>query len=385
MNHKIKEGKMHKYLLLSVCGCLISFSANAFETKAQYAYLIDADTGFVMFDKKSDVAMAPASMSKLMTAYMMFDAIKKGQISMEDEFIVSDNAWRKGGVKSGSSTMFLEPNKKVKVKALLRGIIVQSGNDACIVAAEGLAGSEETFAKLMTQKAKELGLTESSFKNATGLPHPEHLMSSRDLARLAQALIRDFPEYYPIYSEKEFTYNKIKQGNRNPLLYSMDGADGLKTGHTEASGYGLTGSVKKDGRRLIMVINGLKSMKARSEESQKLMGYGLSGFENVVVFEKDDVIEQIPVWYGQSEAVPAIASEKVVMTIERGNQKGIETKIVYDTPVSAPIKKGQKLGQLIISAAPNQIKTIDLLASQDIEKVGYFGKLKRIIISAFGK
>lgn len=385
LNHKLKGIKMHKYLLLSVCGCLISFTANAFETNAKYAYLIDADTGFVMYDKKSDVVMAPASMSKLMTAYMLFEAIKNGRISMEDEFVVSDNAWRKGGVKSGSSTMFLEPNKKVKVKDLLRGIIVQSGNDACIVAAEGLAGSEETFAKLMTQKAKELGLTESTFKNATGLPHPEHLMSSRDLARLAQALIRDFPEYYPIYSEKEFTYNKIKQGNRNPLLYSMDGADGLKTGHTEASGYGLTGSIKKDGRRLIMVINGLKSMKARSEESQKLMGHGLSGFENVTVFEKDTVVDNLPVWYGEVQTVPAIPANAIVMTIERGNQKSVQTKVVYDSPIPAPIKKGQKVGQLIITADPNQTKTVDLLAGQDIEKVGYFGKLKRIVLSVFGK
>ena len=385
MNHK-KGQKMRQYLLLTVCGCFISLSASAFETHAKYAYLIDADTGYVMYDKASDVAMAPASMSKLMTAYMVFDALKSGKITLEDEFTVSENAWRKGGVKSGSSTMFLNPGQKVKIKDLLRGIIVQSGNDACIVVAEGLAGSEEVFASLMTQKAKEIGLENSTFANATGLPHKNHLMSSKDLAVLAQAIIRDFPEYYSIYSEKEFTYNKIKQGNRNPLLYSMDGADGLKTGHTEASGYGLTGSVKTpDGRRLIMVVNGLKSMKARSTESQKLMGYGLAGFENVVVFDKDAVVDEIPVWYGTSETVKAIPAQKTVMTIERGKRGGVVSKVIYDSPIVAPIAKGQKIGQLVIQTADNQTRTLDLLAQEDVEKVGYFGKLKRIVAGWLGK
>ena len=377
---------MRRYLLVSACISLFSLSALGFETNAKYAYLIDAETGYVMYDKASDVAMAPASMSKLMTAYMVFDALKSGKITLEDEFSVSENAWRKGGVKSGSSTMFLEPGQKVKIKDLLRGIIVQSGNDACIVVAEGLAGSEEVFASLMTQKAKELGLKNSTFANATGLPHPSHLMSSKDLALLAQTIIRDFPEHYSIYSEKEFTYNKIKQGNRNPLLYSMDGADGLKTGHTEASGYGLTGSVKTpDGRRLIMVINGLKSMKERSTESQKLMGYGLASFENVVVFDKNTVVDEIPVWYGTAETVKVVPSQKALMTIERGKTSGVVSKVIYDSPIIAPITKGQKVGQLVIRTADNQTRTLDLLAQETVEKVGYFGKMKRIIASWLGK
>ena len=377
---------MRHYLLISVCVCLLSVSVSALETKAKYAYLIDSDTGYVMYDKASDVAMAPASMSKLMTAYMIFDALKNGKITLEDEFTVSENAWRKGGVKSGSSTMFLNPGQKVKIKDLLRGIIVQSGNDACIVVAEGLAGSEEVFAGLMTQKAKEIGLTDSTFANATGLPHPNHLMSSKDLATLARAIINDFPEYYSIYSEKEFTYNKIKQGNRNPLLYSMDGADGLKTGHTEASGYGLTGSVKTpDGRRLIMVVNGLKSMKDRSTESQKLMGYGVAGFENVVVFDKNTVVDEIPVWYGTNETVKAVPAQKALMTIERGKTSGVISKVIYDSPIIAPIAKGQKIGQLIIQTADNQTRTLDLLAQENVEKVGYFGKLKRIVAGWLGK
>ncbi len=376
---------MRQFLLVSVCGCLFSLSATAFETAAKYAYLMDADTGYVMYDKASDVAMAPASMSKLMTAYMIFDALKNEKITLDTEFTVSENAWRKGGAKSGSSTMFLNPNQRVKVRDLLRGIIVQSGNDACIVAAEGLAGSEEVFAALMTQKAKELGLKNSTFANATGLPHPEHLMSSKDLAVLAQAIIRDFPEHYSIYAEKEFTYNKIKQGNRNPLLYTMDGADGLKTGHTEASGYGLTGSVKaKDGRRLIMVVNGLKSMKARSTESQKLMNYGLAGFENVTVFDKNTIVDTIPVWYGESETIEALPAEPATMTIERGKSGSVVSKVIYDSPIAAPIVQGQKIGQLVITTGDNQTKVLDLVAAKAVEKVGYFGKMKKMISSWLG-
>ena len=376
---------MRQFLLVSVCGCLFSVSVSAFETAAKYAYLMDADTGYVMYDKSSDVAMAPASMSKLMTAYMIFDALKAGKITLDTEFIVSENAWRKGGAKSGSSTMFLNPGQSVKVRDLLRGIIVQSGNDACIVAAEGLAGSEEVFAALMTQKAKELGLKNATFANATGLPHPEHLMSAKDLAVLAQAIIRDFPEHYGIYSEKEFTYNKIKQGNRNPLLYTMDGADGLKTGHTEASGYGLTGSVKaKDGRRLIMVLNGLKSMKARSEESQKLMSYGLAGFENVTVFDKNTVVDTIPVWYGKTETVKAVPAKTAIMTIERGKSSSVVSKVIYDSPIVAPIEQGQKIGQLVITTGDNQTKVMDLVAGESVKKIGYFGKMKKILTSWLG-
>ena len=318
---------MRYILILTICLMATTSSFATFDTKAKYALLIDADTGYIMYDKKSDIAMPPASMSKLMTAYMIFDALKSGKITEDDEFVVSENAWRKGGAKSGSSTMFLNPKQKVKVRDLLRGIIVQSGNDACIVAAEGLSGSEEAFADQMNHKAKELGLKDSTFYNATGLPQPGHVMSARDLAVLARALMRDFPEYYSIYSQKEFKYNGIKQGNRNPLLYTMDGADGLKTGHTEASGYGLTGSVKtRDGRRLIMVVNGLKSMNDRSSESQKLVGYGLANFENLLLYKKGAVLETIPVWYGQSETVEAVVPEDMLITLPRGQKTKLMRK-----------------------------------------------------------
>ncbi len=364
---------------------LTSFNAQALETSASHALLMDADTGYVMFSKKADVPMPPASMSKLMTAYMVFDALKSGRISLEDDFEVSERAWRIGGAKSGSSTMFLKPKQKVKVKDLLRGIIVQSGNDACITVAENLAGSEEIFAAQMTQTARRLGLKNASFKNATGLPDREHRMSAHDLADLAQILIREFPEYYGIYSEREFKYNGIRQGNRNPLLYTVKGADGLKTGHTKESGYGLTASVKtQDGRRLIMVLNGLKSMKDRASESQKLVAYGISGFENKIVFEKDQETVSVPVWLGVDKEVAAVSPEKIVVTLPRDvSPKEIKTTVSYDTPLKAPVQKGDKIASLKLEVPGQETKTFALTAAKDVAKTGYFGKLKAVVSSWF--
>lgn len=376
--------KRQLFLTLLASSVIVSVQAHAFDTTAKNALLMDAETGYVMLNKNADVPMPPASMSKLMTAYMIFDALKSGELSMDTEFTVSENAWRKGGAKSGSSTMFLKPNQKVKIKDLIRGIIVQSGNDACIVAAENMAGSEEIFADIMTRKAKDLGLSNASFKNATGLPQKGHEMSATDLAKLAQAIIRDFPEYYSIYSEKEFKYNGIKQGNRNPLLYSIEGADGLKTGHTEASGYGLTGSVKTaDGRRLIMVINGLKSMKDRSTESKRLIGWGMAAFENVTMYRSGQVVDTVPVWLGTVSAVPATVEVPLTVTVMKGSEPDVKAEIHYMQPVSAPVQKGQKLGQVIVRGPDNQVKTADLIAAESVEKVGYWGKLKAVISSWF--
>ncbi len=378
---------MRKIILLSatVALCAVSFSANAFETLAKNALLIDAQTGTVLFEKEADAPMPPASMSKLMTAYMIFDALKQGKITMDTEFITSENAWRKGGAKSGSSTMFLNINEKVKVHDLLRGIIVQSGNDACIVAAENLAGTEEAFADLMTKKAKELGLKTATFKNATGLPDPEHKMSPKDLAKLAQILIETFPEYYPIYSEKSFTHNGIKQGNRNPLLYTMLNADGLKTGHTSESGFGLTASAKDaTGRRLIMVLNGLSSMKDRTSESQKLMNWGFMSFENKTLVAKNAVAAEIPVWLGTQKTVEAVAAKEYVATLSKGSGSEPKITVSYDSPIEAPVQKGQKIGVLTID---NQGKkeTVDLIAKESVERVGYFGKLKALFSSFTGQ
>ena len=349
-------------------------------TTATHALLMDADTGKVLFEKQADEKMHPASMSKLMTAYLVFEALKKGQYTLDTEFVVSDNAWQKGGAKTGGSTMFLNPKQSVKIRDLLRGIIVQSGNDACIVVAEGMAGSEEAFAQMMNAKAKKLGLKESSFRNSTGLPNPDHLMSARDLAVLAQHLMNDFPEYYPIYSEREFTFNKITQQNRNPLLTQMPGADGLKTGHTSESGYGLTGSVKTyDGRRLIMVLNGLKSMAERARESKNVMSWGVANFENAVILSPQKVLVDVPVWLGEEETVPAGASEQLVQTISKWDTPEIKSVVRYVSPVKAPIEQGQKLGEIETTDVDGQVHKADLIAQKNVNKLGYFSKIKAIL------
>ena len=374
---------MKKILIFPFMSALLfSVSAQAFETKATNALLLDGDTGSVLFEKEADVPMPPASMSKLMTVYVVFEALKEGRLSMEDEFVVSENAWRTGGATSGGSTMFLNPGEKVKIKDLLRGIIIQSGNDACITVAENFAGSESAFAEILNEKAKEIGLTGSMFKNATGLPNPNHRMTARDLARLAQVLIQKFPEYYSIFSEKEFTYNGIRQDNRNPLLYRVGGADGLKTGHTIESGYGLTGALKTtDGRRLIVIVNGLKSIRERDEESSKLATYGMAGFKVITLISKDKLVEKIPVWLGTEDFVEVITEKEVKVTLPR-SKKEPKVSIVYDTPVTAPIKKGDVLAHLVIKDENINTK-VNLLATKDIEKAGYFKRVKQIILSWF--
>lgn len=374
---------LNKLLITTlVCGVACQVGAAGFQTKAKYAYLMDADTGYVMFDKKADQAMHPASMSKLMTAYMIDEAVKNGDYTMESEFTVSENAWKKGGAKTGGSTMFLKPHQKVKLGDLLQGIIVQSGNDACIVVAENMAGTEEAFAAKMTQKAKKLGLQNSTFRNATGIPHPEHLMSAKDLALLSQHIINDYPENYKIYSQKEFTFNGIKQGNRNPLLYSLDGADGLKTGHTQQSGYGLTASVKtKDGRRLILVINGLNSMNDRAVEARKLMSWGLSHFQNADLLRPDKTVVQVPVWLGKEAVVHAVPAKKLVETYPIDDEVKASSVVEYTTPVIAPVYKGDKLGTITTTLDDGTQVVTDLVAGEDVQKLGFFGKIKAL----FGK
>lgn len=377
---------MKKTLLLSTLSLsLLSGMAQAYETPATNALLMDATTGYIMYEKDADRPMPPASMSKLMTVYLLFDNLQRCKISMDDEFIVSENAWKKGGTKSGGSTMFLNPGSRVKVGDLLRGIIVQSGNDACIVAAENLAGTEEAFAEVMTETAKELGMENSTFANSTGLPDEKQMMSAKDLAKLAQVLMNKFPEYYSIFAEREFTYNGIRQENRNPLLNAIPGADGLKTGHTEASGFGLTGSVKThDGRHLVMVINGLKSMKDRRIESEKLMVWGVNGFENTTVVKKGVVIEAIPVWLGEEKTVNAVAQEDYMITTQKARKVDMpEMKISYDAPLQAPIQKGTKIATLEIVLPTGEVKRQDLVAEKDVAKVGYFGRLKQVLFSLF--
>ena len=348
--------------------------AGAIETMAREALLVDMDTGAVLLEKNADKPMPPASMSKIMTTYMVFSRLREGKLAMDDTLPVSERAWRRGGCVSDGSTMCLKLGERVKVEDLLQGIIVQSGNDASIVIAEGLAGSEEAFASEMNKKAKEIGLKGSVFRNSTGLPEPDHVMTARDLVVLAERTIEDFPEYYHYYSEKEFTYNGIKQGNRNPLLYKSVGADGLKTGHTKEAGYGLTASAKQADRRVVLVLAGLPSMAARAEESVRLIDYAYREFENVPLVKAGEQVETASVWLGESDTVPLQATQDVVITVPRRARSDMKLAVVYDGPVPAPIRKGDTLGKLVMSAPGIAPVEVPLVAGGDVERRGPIGR-----------
>jgi len=351
--------------------------AASIDINAREYVLVDFQTGTVLGAKDADKQMPPSSMSKLMTAYMAFDALRSGRLSLDDELTVSRNAWQLGGAASGGSTMFLNPGARVKVEDLLRGMIVQSGNDACVVLAEALAGSEESFAEQMTAKAKELGMLNSNFRNSTGLPDPDHYMSPRDLATLAKHIIQDFPEYYSLYSETSFTYNNITQGNRNPLLYRVgSGADGLKTGHTSIAGYGLTGSAIRNGRRLILVANGMDSMRNRDEETAKLMDWGFREFTNRALFAAGEVVTDAEVWLGDAGGVNLIIPQDVVVTVPRAANRGLDVRVVYQGPIPAPIAKGTEVAKVVITGSDLAPIEIPLQAATDVGRLGYIGRLK---------
>ena len=349
--------------------CMVA-PAGAIETPAREAFIVDAATGTVLLEKKADDLMPPASMSKLMTVYMVFEQLKAGALSLEDTFPVSEKAWRKGG-----SKMFVEVGSRVRVDDLLRGIIIQSGNDACIVVAEGIAGSEEAFAEQMARRSREIGLTNSTFRNSTGWPDPEHRMTARDIATLSQRIIADFPQFYPYFAEKIFTYNKIRQGNRNPLLYRSTGADGLKTGHTEESGFGLAGSVLRNGRRVILVVNGLGSIKARSSESLRLIDWAFRTFRNYALFEKGATVDKADVWLGTEASVPLVIDQDVKITLQRSARRDLVAKIKYTGPIAAPITKGAEVARLVISAPGFNTLEVPPRAGAAIGRLGFFGRL----------
>ena len=360
---------------ISALALLWAGSAAALDTKAKNMILMDYTTGEYLFEKNASDPIPPASMSKLMTIYVLFDKLRNGSLSLDDTFKVSENAWRKGGAPSGGSTMFLAIGDEVKVDELLKGIIIQSGNDACIVAAENIAGDEDSFVDIMNHKAQELGLKNSHFVNVTGLPHPDHRMSVEDLAKLAQRIISEFPQFYHLFSQKEFTYNNIKQGNRNPLLYSMHYADGLKTGHTEEAGFCLTASAKKGDRRIIGVMTGLASNKERSEEADKVMSWAFREYDNYNLIEKGRKIADLPVQYGVNKTVPLVVSQDVVKTIRKSLRNQVKLVASYDKPVRAPIEMGQQLGVLKIEVPGSEVMEVPLVAGQTINKVGLWGKM----------
>lgn len=355
--------------------------AQAIETAAKHAILMDATTGAVLFEKEADEATPPASMGKMMTAYLLFERLKDGRLSLDDTFAVSDNAWRKGGAPSGSSTMFLQPRTRVRVEDLLHGMIVASGNDACIVVAEGLASSESAFAELMTQRGRELGMKNTVFRNASGLPDPEQMTTVRDLAILSLHTINDFPDFYRYYSEKTFTFNGIRQGNRNPLIYADNGVDGLKTGHIKEAGYGLAASMKRGDRRLILVVNGLDSIKQRGSESDRLLEWGMREFGNYALFKAGERITDADVWLGEAKTVPLVIKNDVVVTLPKKARREMKVTVTYDGPIPAPIAPGAQVAKVVVTAPGVERRTIPLYADGGVERLGLVGRLKSAVTS----
>ncbi len=365
---------MKKFCLFFTVAFCLAFSAYAEEpalqTAAKQAYVIDFDTGAVLYDKDSNKRMPTASMSKVLTIYLVFEALKNGRLKLDDELLVSQKAWETQG-----SKMWVPINEKVKVEDLIRGVIIQSGNDATIVLAEALAGSEDAFAAAMTKKAKELGMADSNFKNASGWPDPEHYSTPHDLAIMALSLIRDFPEYYKYYSEKEFTYHDIKQGNRNPLLYRNIGVDGVKTGHTEEAGYGLIASGKQDGRRIVAVLSGMKDQQERADESARLVQWALGSFANISLFKEKKEIDRIPVVMGVGDSVGIAIAEPVMVTVPKMDRESATVEISYQSPLIAPVKAGQNVGQATVKIPGVKDMVIPLVTVGAVEEAGFFGKI----------
>lgn len=343
----------------------------AFETAARAAILIDYRSGDVLFEKNPDVALPPASMSKLMTALVTFEELEAGNLQLDELLPVSERAWRMGG-----SRMFLEVGTRASVHELLQGIIVQSGNDACVVIAEALSGSEEAFAERLTKRGIEIGLTNTTLKNATGWPNDEHLMSVRDLSIVARQIISRFPQYYQYYSQLEFEFNGINQHNRNPLLQGgIPGVDGMKTGYTQDAGYGLVASAERDGRRLILVVAGLESSRQRRSESERLLEYGFRHFQEYRLFEPDSVVAEAPVWLGAEPTVPLVGADVVSITLTRAARDSLNVKVVYDSPVTAPVEAGQVIGQIEMTADGMPTRVMPLVAARPVERAGILGRM----------
>ncbi|HEV3396132.1 MAG TPA: D-alanyl-D-alanine carboxypeptidase family protein [Xanthobacteraceae bacterium] len=339
---------------------------DTFNLSAPYAILIDYESGSVLFEKNADQLMEPSSMAKLMTVEVVLQAIKEGRLKPDDEFIISEHAWRHGGAPSHGSTMYAPIHSMVRVIDLLQGAIIQSGNDACIALAEGMAGSEDAFAEIMTKRARELGLTKSNFANPTGLPDPRTHVTARELAKLAQHLIRTYPDYYHFFGEREFTWNRIRQLNRNPLLAANVGVDGLKTGFTREAGYGIVASAVQNRLRLIAVTNGFKDLKARGEETRKLLEWGFKGFESRPLFAEGQTIGDARLYGGARGRVPLVANGSVSLLVPRNSSEHVLARVVYTGPVRAPIEKGQQIGELKVWRGDNVVLEVPLQASEAV-------------------
>jgi D-alanyl-D-alanine carboxypeptidase (penicillin-binding protein 5/6) len=373
-------------VFLAALGCFSGSARAQIETDAQFALLMEADTRTVLFEKNADELMFPASMSKLMTLAVVFQTLEEGKITLDTEMAVSEFAWRTGGAPSGTSAMFAPLNSRVRVGDLLQGVIVQSGNDACIILAEGLAGSEDAFAEQMNDYARRIGLRKSNFANSTGLPHPKHQMTARELAMLALYVIEKYPKYYPYFQQKEFRYRSHVFYNRNPLLYANIGADGLKTGFTSESGYGIVGSAVGDGRRLIVVQNGIKTQSGRKDDATRMLNWGFRSFERFVLFKADEDVGEAMVWGGEQRYVKLRGNGDVSLLLPKNaKQKKLRGEIVYLGPVKAPVRQGDRIGELRVTAEGGITTSAPLFAGESIEQAGVVRQgLDSLLHLAFG-
>ena len=353
-----------------------------FDIKARTVILQDFLSGKILFEKEPDLRIFPASMTKIMTSIIVFDLIKQGQLELDEKFFVSENAWRLS--QAGYSSMFIMVGDQISVENLLRGIIVSSGNDACVAMAEGIAGTEEEFAIMMTSKANEIGMTNTNFGNSSGINHPDNLSTVRDILIMSNYLIKNYPEFYEYFKEKEFTWDRtggepITQGNRNPLLYKKIGVDGIKTGFLSYEKYSLASSIKRNNRRLIAVGSGFETRNSRSKESQKLLTWGLTNYDTVEIAKKEKDILELDVWLGQNERVGVYSNSDIYKTIKKARLKKLEVKVIYDGPIEAPIKKDDIIAKLIINYDGNFLSEHDLLASQSINKINIISRILKSI------
>ncbi|MFQ5624841.1 MAG: D-alanyl-D-alanine carboxypeptidase family protein [Paracoccaceae bacterium] len=356
--------------VMVIAGLLLATRALALETEARSMLVMDHSSGIVLFAKNEAAPLPPASMSKLMTLYMVFEALREGRLALDTEFRVSEKAWKMGG-----SKMFVEVGNQVSVEDLLRGIIIASGNDACIVIAEGMSGTERAFADAMTKRARELGMMDSTFRNATGWPHPEHLMSARDLVLIAGRIVSEFPEYYHYFAEKTFTWAGITQPNRNPLLFMDIGADGLKTGHTRQAGYGLVGSAERDGRRVVFAFTGMTSERARSQEAERIVSWSFREFRSQELFKAGAEIARAELWLGQEATVPLVPLRDVTIVRPYGKDP-VKASVVYRGPIPTPVGEGQELAELRLEIPGLAPVSIPLAAGHAVPRGGFVARLK---------
>ena len=372
-----------KVLIYTIFILFISKFAQAkFDIKARTAILQDYHSGEILFEKDVDRKIFPASMTKIMTSIIAFDLINKGELSLDDKFIVSENAWRLS--EAGYSSMFIMVGDQISVENLLRGIIVSSGNDACVALAEGIAGTEDEFAILMTEKAKEIGMENTNFSNSSGINSPDNLSTVKDIMIMSNYLIKNYPKFYKYFEEKEFTWDRtggdpIKQGNRNPLLYKNLGADGIKTGYLAYEKYSLASSINRNGRRLIAVGSGFNSKNSRSKESVKLLTYGLTNFDLVSIAKANEPFQKIDVWLGKESYVHAYTSEDIYKTIKKAKKKLLKVSVKYEGPIEAPIKKDQKIAKLRVVYDQELVGEYDLLSSKEIKKVNFISRIIKSI------